>query len=202
MLHTPDAHATSTLVQQNRGKINILNFSISKWIPHSVRRKTFIQNARIYWTLERGFSVFINEQITHGQEISKSVNFGTTVHAAHLSRPTLAEFELGCQYGICPTNDCASISMSTQWRCLPCNVVQTSSQVSTVTLQNWLFLLCAAAGNLFLLNTQRNWISHLSDFTLMFSLLQLTTDRSSLYIRPLISQQLYSGQLVLHVKFK
>lgn len=91
------------------------------------------------------FTLFINEQITHREEISKSVNFGTTVHAEHLSRPNLAEFELGCQYGIWPTNDCASISMSTQWRCRPCNVVQTSSQVSTVTLEDQLFFLYTVA---------------------------------------------------------
>lgn len=46
------------------------------------------------------FTLFLNEQITHRQDISKSANFGTTVNAEHLSRPNLAEFELGCQYGI------------------------------------------------------------------------------------------------------
>lgn len=106
------------------------------------------------------FTLFLNEHITHRHEISKSANFGTTVHAEHLSRPNLADFELGCQYGIWPTNDCTSMSMSTQWRFLPCSVVQTSSQVSTVTLEDrfLFYVLSHAAGNLFLLITQRNWI--------------------------------------------
>lgn len=35
--------------------------------------------------------------------------------------------------------------MSTQWRFLSCSDVQTSSQVSTVTLEDRFFLLCAVA---------------------------------------------------------
>lgn len=199
MLHTPDTQATSPLVQQNRDETNIWNFFISnKWmfIAHVFIAMDDRHAKRQHWLQfgEEVFTLFINEQITHRQEISKSANFGTTVHAEHLTQPNLAEFEPGCQYGVWPTNDCASVSISTQWWCLPCNVVQTSSQVSTVTLKDRLFFygLPHAASNFFLLNTQRNWISHLSDFTLIFQPVQRTTDRQSLFrLSSLISQQLY-----------